>query len=360
MSPEVQRSLDRLSQGDDVCHVVVLPDVHLASDVCVGTVVATQQVIYPAAVGGDIGCGMAALAFHAESSTVDHPAAAARVLSRLYQLVPGNKHRGPRSFPESLPDVSLCDPALAKLARREGRVQLGTLGRGNHFLELQADTQGRLWVMIHSGSRAMGQAIRDWHLRSAVMDSTGLKGLDAKAAEGAAYLADVAWARWYAALNRLEMLRAVEKLLRELFGIKADWSTLIHADHNHVQQETHGNLSYWIHRKGAQSARDGEANLTPGSMGSVSFHTTGRGRAESLASSAHGAGRRLSRTEAKQTVTVRAFERQVGQLWFDHRGTARLLDEAPSAYKDIRAVMKAQRDLICIVRELRPILSYKG
>ena len=164
----------------------------------------------------------------------------------------------------------------------------------------------------------------------------------------------------YAEQNRLAMLTAVALLFEEFFGIAADRDSLIHANHNHVRREIHFGREYWVHRKGAQSARAGEPGIIPGSMGTASFHVTGRGCQESLCSSSHGAGRKMSRTDARRTISRRKLDRQMASIWFDHRCAQALRDEAPGAYKDIHAVMRAQKKLTRIVRELRPILSYKG
>lgn len=360
LSRDVERSVDRLRRSEDVQHVALMPDVHLSRDVCIGAVVATNDLVYPSAVGGDIGCGMAALAFDAEAALIDNERAAASVLKGFYEYVPANKHRQTRELPDELRKLQLSDTRLLQLADRDGRVQLGTLGRGNHFLELQSDQDGRLWVMIHSGSRAMGQAVLNRYLNSANCGRVGLKWLDVNDGQGQAYLADVHWARSYAAHNRLAMLNAVTELFQSLFSATADWDSLIHCDHNHVQREEHHGELRWIHRKGAQSATADELGVIPGSMGAVSFHTAGRGCQESLKSCSHGAGRKLSRTEARQKISGKEFSRQVHGLSFDHRRSAKLRDEAPSAYKDIRQVMKAQRALTRLVRELTPILTYKG
>ena len=360
LAPEIVKSVDRLRQMDDVQRIALMPDVHLAQDVCIGAVVATRELIYPAAVGGDIGCGMAALAFDVDATSVDNEQAAATVLKGMYDRVPGNKHRKPRDLPAELESLPLSDSRLRHIAQRDGRVQLGTLGRGNHFLEFQSDPDGRLWVLIHSGSRAMGQEITAHHVKNAGRSTFGAKYLSAREDSGRSYLADVEWARGYARENRLAMLRAVERLMQQAFGIIADWSSLIHCDHNHVQRETHFGELFWVHRKGAQSARADEPGIIPGSMGSTSFHTIGRGCEDALMSCSHGAGRKLSRSEARQSVSEKAFSRQVGGLWYDHRRSAKLRDEAPSAYKDIRSVMRAQRELVRIEREQRPLLSYKG
>lgn len=360
LSPAVAESVSRLRAADGVTKVCLMPDVHLSSEVCVGAVVATEDVIYPQAVGGDIGCGMAALSFDLEAAAIDNERVAGQLLAGLYQAVPSNKHREARRIPETLIVDCLSAAILTKLAKRDGAVQLGTLGRGNHFLEFQADEAGQLWVMLHSGSRALGQAIAAHHTVRVEPSADGHVALDAASSAGDAYLRDMAWARSYAAENSLAMLRAVEELLSRLLVARADWDALIHADHNQVQREMHGGREVYVHRKGAQSAALGEAGVVPGSMGAASFHTSGRGCEASLASCSHGAGRKLSRTEARRTISPRAFHRQVGRLWFDHRRADRLRDESPGAYKDIREVMRAQKDLTKIVRELRPVLSYKG
>ena len=360
LSPAVAESVSRLRAADGVKKVCLMPDVHLASEVCVGAVVATDGVLYPQAVGGDIGCGMAALRFDLEASAVDNEQAAGQLLAGLYRSMPSNKHRRARPLPEGLVPEELSDPKLAKIASRDGAVQLGTLGRGNHFLEFQSDQQGQLWVMLHSGSRGVGQAIAGHHTSRVESPSSGLVAIEAATNEGLAYLHDAGWARRYAAENRLAMLRAVEELLSEQLRGVAEWTTLIHADHNHAQRETHGGQELLVHRKGTQSAAENEHGVVPGSMGTPSFHTMGRGCAASLTSCSHGAGRRMSRTEARRAITPKAFRRQVGGLWFDHRRADHLRDESPGAYKDIREVMRAQKALTKIVRELRPVLSYKG
>ena len=357
--PDVAKSAERLRQAEDVRHVVLLPDVHLAKDVCVGAVIATRRLIYPAAVGGDIGCGMAAVAINAAGDLIGNDRRAAWLLAALYRHVPSNWHRARQDLPTSLEGVTPSDPSLQKEANRDGRVQLGTLGRGNHFLEFQADEEQRLWVMVHSGSRGMGQAITGHHTRGAHRAS-GLAWLDAETDAGRAYLGDVAWARTYAAENRLAMLRAVETILHDGFSTAIDWTTLIHSDHDHVRRETHFGVEFWIHRKGAQPASAGESGIIPGSMGTSTFHVEGRGSAEALMSCSHGAGRQLSRSAARRSIGVRQFERQLRGIRYDRRRRLELREEAPEAYKNIESVLRAQKDLVKIGRRLEPLLSYKG
>jgi len=362
---DVAASIKRLVEADDVLHIAVMPDVHLSGDVCVGLAVATERLLYPAAVGGDIGCGIAAVAVRATADLLAEGGAAARLLAGLSRAAPPMRHSRvtmAKELPSALSENPLSDSRLSRLADRDGRVQFGTLGRGNHFLEFQSDQDGQLWIMLHSGSRAMGQAITAHHVTIAerLSQRRKLPYLDANSAEGASYVADLAWAIRYAEESRLAMLRATEQLLVDQFGIGLDWSTLIHANHNHVRRENHFGSDVWVHRKGALSAVEGEAGMIPGSMGSVSFHATGRGCKDALCSSSHGAGRAMSRGQAAETITTRQLQREMQGIWYSARQADRLHDEAPSAYKDVEAVMRAQRDLTRIERKLRPVLSYKG
>jgi tRNA-splicing ligase RtcB len=207
----------------------------------------------------------------------------------------------------------------------------------------------------------MGQAITARHLQEATLDhSCGLACLDADTSAGQAYLADVHWAVRYAEHNRLAMVRTVADLLAKHFAVETDWTTLINGNHNHVRREKHEGEDLWVHRKGALPAAEGEAGVIPGSMGAASYHVAGRGQTSALCSSSHGAGRALSRTEAARAIKHRDFARQMQGIWYDHRRERALREEAPSAYKDITRVMRAQRELTRITRELRPLLCYKG
>jgi len=359
---EVQTAIDRLARSDDVRRIAIMPDVHLAADVCNGTVVATGHTLYPNAVGGDIGCGVAALAFDGGAPLLDDERYAARVLAGLYRDIPLARHgrQGPRALPVALQVDSLSAPHLEALKHEAGARQLGTLGRGNHFVELQSDEDGRLWLMLHSGSRGLGQAIRDHHLAKCRRGQTGLGYLEADSAEGQAYLHDAAWAVAYANASRRAMATAACAVVERVLGVHADETTYVACNHNHVRLELHGGKPLWVHRKGATSAADGEPGLIPGSMGTRSVHVLGRGCLGALSSSAHGAGRRLSRTEARRAISARDVARQLRGVWFDRRLIEGLREEAPSAYKDLDAVLRAQRELVRIVRRMRPLLSFKG
>jgi tRNA-splicing ligase RtcB len=234
------------------------------------------------------------------------------------------------------------------------------LGSGNHFIEIQADEDDRLWLTVHSGSRALGQAIRDHHLSRGQAVDNRLRVLEAESESGAEYLHDASCARRFADASRRAIGEEVGLVLAKALGARVCWDTIITTDHNHVSRERHEGRDFWVHRKGAMSAHLGERGVLPGSMGSPSFHVEGRGNEEALCSSAHGAGRLLSRTAARGQVTEGDLRRQMKGVWYDFRKADNLRDEAPSAYKDIRAVLRAQREMVKVIRTLRPVLNYKG
>ena len=359
---EVQRALGRLARGEDVTRIAVMPDVHLSKDVCVGVALATEHTLIPAAVGGDIGCGMAALAFEADGSLLSTRKAAGALLERLSRRIPISRRRRADApvLPEALHERVLSSEELEHKKRREGALQFGTLGRGNHFLELQVDDDQRLWLMVHSGSRGIGQAIRQAHERSGTPDRAGLVGFDARTELGLRYLADLQWALDFAARSRKRMIEEVCEILRDLFRVEADEASWIACHHNFVRRESHDGRELWVHRKGAISARAGELGIIPGSMGASSFHVQGRGCAASLCSSSHGAGRAMSRAAARTRITSKQLHASMNGIHFDHRLADRLVDEAPAAYKDIGVVMRAQRELTKVVRRLRPVVVFKG
>lgn len=343
----MERAVGRLRREVHVDHVALMPDAHLAADVCVGTVVASATHLYPDAVGGDVGCGMRAIRFEMEADRLQSPREAARVLSGLIEGVPILKRLDPLEHGFDMSEIGW----LEGRARREGRWQLGTLGRGNHFVELQRDDLGWLWAMIHTGSRGVGPAIRARHHRDGELVS-----LEADSNEGALYLRQVGFARAWARASRAR----IEDVVAEVLGAARDETSRIDIDHNHVERETHRGRSFWVHRKGAARAREGELAVVPGSMGSASYHVEGRGHPDALTSCSHGAGRAFSRTEAKRRIGRNRLMREMRGVFFDHRNANALREEAPSAYKDVGAVMRAQRDLVRVVRRLRPLLVHKG
>lgn len=263
-------------------------------------------------------------------------------------------------MPDALSQAQLSDASLQGLWRSVGAIEFATLGSGNHFIELQADEDACLWLMVHSGSRALGPAIRDHHLAGAEPVGGGLKVLDTGLDSGAAYLNDAAWARRFADANRRQLALLVSEIVFEVTGAGLRWDAAITTDHNHAEHETHRARRLWVHRKGAMPAWPDQAGVLPGSMGSLSYHVTGRGCQAALCSSAHGAGRLLSRADARKSVTNHELRRQMREVWYDFRLIDRLRDEAPSAYKDISAVARAQRELVKVIRVLQPVLNYKG
>jgi tRNA-splicing ligase RtcB (3'-phosphate/5'-hydroxy nucleic acid ligase) len=362
MDADVSEAIEHLRRAPDVQRVAVMPDVHLSVDVCIGVAIATSSLIYPQAVGGDIGCGMLAVATDVDHTALDNPRAAGQVLSELSRAVPARRRnrRETISQPDDLAGITLSHTSLDSVRRNDGVLEFATLGSGNHFIEIQVDEDGRLWIMIHSGSRVLGQKIRDHHLGRAESVSNRLRALDAKSDAGAEYLHDASCARRYADASRRAIAEELGRVLVRTLGAHLRWETVITTDHNHVSLEPHSGRDLWVHRKGAMSARRGELGVLPGSMGSPSFHVEGRGEQAALCSSAHGAGRALSRAAARDKVSERELRRQMTGIWYDFRLTDRLRDEAPSAYKDIRAVLRAQRELVKVMRTLRPVLNYKG
>ena len=360
--------LKRLRRTSGVDHVAVMPDVHLATEFCVGTVVASRKWLFPHAVGGDIGCGMLAMRFAGGSSRPLEGEAAARILGALHSACPARRHHRKCAppIPPELTQGALSDTQLHAAAGSEDfRLQLGTLGAGNHFLELQRENAtGDLWIMIHTGSRHFGQQIFHHHFARARRLASGVMAIDAESDAGRAYLLDIQIAREYARQNRRLLADAAAKILERFLGIPPDLATLIECDHNHVQVERHGEMGrtseFFVHRKGASPAAEGQEGLIPGSMGTHSFHTLGRGNQRSLCSSSHGAGRALSRSQARGRISRSEFRRQVRHVFYDGRMESQLLEEAPAAYKNVDAVMRAQADLTRIVRRLSPILIYKG
>lgn len=362
LSAEVRRSLDRLARADDVRHVAVMPDVHASGDICVGTAFATTQLVYPDAVGGDIGCGMAAVALGA---VLERPRdrECEQLARTLRDAVPIQRQRtdaAQRLEAAVPPPEELSAPVLQQLARDEGPHQLGTLGRGNHFFEVQREPDGQLWLMVHSGSRGMGQAIRAHHMDSVARGATGLRSLDLGTEAGCNYMQDMDWARQFARASRRAMLDSAASAVEQLCGWPLVAASYIDCDHNHVSIEQLLGQQLLIHRKGAVPAARGQLALVPGSMAAPSYHVSGRGVEASLCSSAHGAGRAMSRSDARSRVTRDRLARELHGVYVDPRALGGLREEAPSAYKDIRGVMKSQRELVGVVRTVMPILTHKG
>lgn len=346
-------------------HVAAMPDVHVSEGVSVGTVFATDDVIVPAVLGTDLGCGMSAQRFTLPASSLDRTDLA-RVLSSLAKAVPvGNSlHRGVgASLPDSLSAHALSTHALCRARDAIGRRHLGTLGGGNHFIELDRSPDDGLWVLLHSGSRGVGAAVAQHHLgvaRALGTPSHGdLRGLSLTTPEGQNALADYAFANEFARANRAEILRRVSEVLADLTGAAPE-GDVVDVKHNFADRETHDGREVIVHRKGATSARDGETGIIPGSMGTASYLVTGLGADASWSSCSHGAGRVMTRKEARAKVSPEALARAMRRVVFDARMLRDLVEEAPAAYRDIAEVIAAQRDLITPTLRLEPVAVLKG
>jgi len=363
LPPGVEDDLRHICASPDVRYIAVMPDIHRGKHIPNGLVLGTYRMIYPEAVGADVGCGVLAARLAVDPSALDSVRTLKDILRDFMRRVPvlkRTRHHPALALPADLASESLSTASLDKEKVRDGLLQLGTLGRGNHFLEVQVTATGEAWIMIHTGSRGLGQAVFAHHARSASSADTKLLVLDSETAAGRAYLADIGWALRYASANRQAILNACDEALRVRLGFGVEPSTVIDVPHNFLRSEEHFGERFWVHRKSALSAASGELTLVPGSMAGPSFHVTGRGCPESLDSCAHGAGRRMSRSEARREVTATSLRRQMKGVTFDERAESVLVEEAPEAYKDPRAVMRAQRDLVKTMRQLKPVINYKA
>lgn len=361
-------------------HVAVMPDVHWGKGATVGSVIPTKGAIIPAAVGVDIGCGMAAVQTTLRASEL--PDTLAPLRSMIERKVPvgnggGGDHReAPARIVSALREMQLAERLeriLAKHPKIRGDKlvqQLGTLGGGNHFIEICLDEADVVWVMLHSGSRGTGNLIGSYFITRAreelVRRELGYYLADKDLAffcEGEQlfddYIEAVSWAQDYARANRTMMMERVLLTLREsgLPGFQLG-KLAVNCHHNYVQREEHFGEQVWLTRKGAVSAREGEYGIIPGSMGTRSYIVRGKGNAESFCSCSHGAGRRMSRSEAARRFSV--ADHIAATEGIECRKDAAVIDETPMAYKDIDAVIKAQDALIEVVHTLRQVLCVKG
>lgn len=363
LSPSLGRRLAAIASSEDVLRLAVMPDVHEGASFPNGCVLATRTRIYLEAIGKDIGCGVSAIQCNGSANEIATDSLEA-ILRGLESSVPALKHsRVTRiaELPEACSPGDLSDRRLRKTAMREGVLQCGTLGRGNHFVELQRDEMGMLWIMVHSGSRAMGEAINSLHLSRAVPSAiSGLFHLDIAQDAGQAYLNDMAWGVRYATENRLHIINRVADLLECELGLEVLPDTFINCPHNFAALEKHFGEHWIVHRKSANSAREGEIGIIPSSMASGSRIVSGRGNPDSLNSSSHGAGRTMSRRAAIERITSRKLTAVMRGVVYQRERTNELLDEAPDAYKNIKDVMQAQSDLVRTEKTLATILNYKG
>ncbi len=347
-------------------HVALMPDAHLGKGATVGSVIPTRQAVIPSAVGVDIGCGMAArrLGIAVDELTPDHLTAWVRRMPRAVPAGLGNWHQRPsaqaaRWFEEHRPPPTLAD-------HRKAMAQLGTLGSGNHFVELAADEDGVVWILLHSGSRGAGNRLATAHTKIAKRVCTfpladpELAWLEQGTPEFEAYLRDLSWSQRYAARNRELILVETQQALEAVLGRELETRFEVNCHHNYTQLEEHAGTRLWITRKGAIRAGVEDWGLIPGAMGQRSFVVKGLGNAEAYESCAHGAGRAMSRTAARKALSVEGFSEAMGDAAWQHEEAEALLDEHPSAYKPINVVMRDQVELCEVVHELRGIANYKG
>jgi tRNA-splicing ligase RtcB len=340
-------------------HVAAMPDLHVAHGVAVGTVFATEDTLVPSALGGDLGCGMSAVRF-------DFPAARLgtsslqRWLGALTRQLPvgDGTHRGKGvNVPDALLATPLSTSALEHVRERLAPRHLGTLGGGNHFIELDRDGGGDLWLLVHSGSRGLGSAIAAHHVRAAEEAKYGsLPGLRCDTEAGAACLHDLEWAFTFARANRDALLERAAAVVTQLTGVEPCEHVDVH--HNFVRREEHLGRRLLVHRKGAIAAPRGERALIPGSMGTASYLVEGLGEVSSFASASHGAGRVMTRREARE-LRPEKFEQSMRRVVFDPRRRG-LIEEAPAAYRDIAEVLEDESDLVVPRVRLEPIAVLKG
>ncbi|MGN9784405.1 RtcB family protein [Nonomuraea sp. ZG12] len=349
-------------------HVALMPDAHVGIGATVGSVIPTEGAIIPAAVGVDIGCGMVATETTLTAADLpDTLDALMRLVERRIPAGVGKGHEDP-SVDRALSELG--SPHTALTGKQETTVarQFGTLGSGNHFVEVCLDERDRVWTVLHSGSRGIGNQLATRHIMDAKklmkhqaigLEDPDLAYLVQNTPEFDAYIADMLWSQHYAMASRARMDKV---LINALFGVVGHGSRVrtINCHHNFTQLETHHDKRLWITRKGAIKADTGDEGVIPGSMGTRSYIVSGRGNPLSYNSCAHGAGRRMSRSKAKRQLSATSLKAAMrGRTWNSDRADA-LVDEHPEAYKPIDVVMEDQKDLVMVQHTLRQVFNYKG
>ncbi|XZG69670.1 RtcB family protein [Chitinibacteraceae bacterium HSL-7] len=362
-------------------HIAAMPDVHLGIGATVGSVIPTRDAIIPAAVGVDIGCGMNAV--RTSLTAGELPDSLARIRSAIEADVPvgfnqhdwskvrgGAMQRVARPLNDRLDALVGKHPGLMKMQRQFAQTwicQIGTLGGGNHFIELCLDEADRVWIMLHSGSRGTGNVIGRYFIAAAQKDmrrhqqhlpDKDLAYFSAGSRLFDDYVNALEWAQDYAMVNRREMMRRVVDAIRPHLPAFTLTDEAINCHHNYVAREQHFGADLFITRKGAIAAHQGQLGIIPGSMGAKSFIVRGLGNAESFCSCSHGAGRAMSRTEAKKRFN--RFDLASQTEGVECRKDGGVVDEIPAAYKDIASVMAHQTDLVEVVHTLKQVVCVKG
>jgi tRNA-splicing ligase RtcB len=370
VGPETIRQAEKTARLPIVSsHVALMADAHVGIGATVGSVIPTKEGVIPSAVGVDIGCGMVAAELDVVESEL--PDNLEPLLGRVEAAVPAGVGRGHEHVARNAESwLAAHEPATDLAADQAAKVlkQFGTLGSGNHFFELCVDERGQVWVVLHSGSRGIGNQLATRHIATArgLAKQLELRLEDPDLAyflEGTpefdAYIGDMLWAQDYARANRDQMM---DSAMCEVFAFLGRGREVrrINCHHNFTQREVHDGVEMWITRKGAIRAGVDDLGVIPGSMGTRSYIVRGKGCEASWMSCSHGAGRRHSRTKAKKLYTAADLAEQMrGKVWLSNRAGA-LVDEIPSAYKDIDQVMADQSDLVEVQHVLRQLLNYKG
>jgi tRNA-splicing ligase RtcB len=350
--------------------VACMPDVHAGIGATVGTVIATDKAIIPAAVGVDIGCGMNAVRLSLKAGDLPDSLLAIRhQIERDVPLGAGGAHRDSHSFPACLKaEYEQIIGKAPKLFNKNFVSQLGSLGSGNHFIELCIDEAQDVWIMLHSGSRGVGNLIGRYFIEKAkkrmeqyfiTLPDGDLAYFPEDTDDFNDYVEAVNWAQDYALENRRVMMAAVIAALRRHIPVEFTIThEAVNCHHNYVERENHFGRNLWVTRKGAIRAREGDLGIIPGSMGQKSYIVRGKGNPESYCSCSHGAGRRMSRTQARKTFTLTDLAEQTQGV--ECRKDDAVLDEIPGAYKSIDEVMANQTDLVEVVHTLKQVLCVKG
>jgi len=330
----------------------VMPDCHKGYTLCIGGVVSTKGVVVPAYVGFDIGCGMCSVKTNISKADM---VSLELLHQKLHQAIPvGNSTHNMSMAWEKPPHTEL---AAGVYDKRRGALQLGTLGGGNHFLEVGYDEDDAVWITVHSGSRGVGHGIATEYMKIASHSEEAREGhyaLDVDSQEGKDYILDLNFALEYALDNRKAMIRTATQVISGHLGLHVREELFINRNHNHAELKD----GLWIHRKGATHAEEGMLGVIPGNMRDGVFIVKGKGNPESLFSSSHGAGRVMGRFKAKKKLSLEKFESDMeGVVASVSKNT---LDEAPDAYKSIFEVMEQQEDLVGVIAYVKPILSVKG
>lgn len=336
----------------------LMPDAHVGYSLPIGAVIATEDVVVPAWVGFDIGCGMLAVETTFDAEAVRSKAK--EVFNAIYRDVPVGFAHNARASQWVAGEALPRSQALQDILDRKGMADLHSLGGGNHFIEIGADERDRVWIVIHSGSRNLGHSVATHYMKLAAGDGKAREGhyaLDVESEGGRDYLADLAFCIEYALENRRGMVTRIEKAVsKQVCHGKVVWASLINRNHNHAEEKD----GVWIHRKGATHAEAGMMGVIPGCMRDGSFIVRGKGNPESLCSSSHGAGRVMGRAEAKKTLDMETFRKEMEDRGIQAKVDESTLDESAGAYKNVFEVMAMQRDLVEVIHHIKPIINIKG